>query len=117
MADPVLNHPFSHDGHPDHVERLASYWAEVFGGPPAYSRTCGGHSAMLELHARTGAGEDYARRFAACFRRAVEQAGIPVHLRQRMSDYIDVAVQEVEQVSPPDAVVPPDLPMPQWGSR
>ncbi len=33
LQDPVLNHPFSHPGHPDHVQRLGSYWAEVFGGP------------------------------------------------------------------------------------
>ena len=32
LADPVLEHPFSHGVSPDHVERLASYWAEVFGG-------------------------------------------------------------------------------------
>src|SRR5690348_16344499 len=49
LADPVLNHPFSHPGHPRHVERLADYWAEVFGGPPAYTQEAGGHSAMLDL--------------------------------------------------------------------
>jgi hemoglobin len=47
LQDPVLNHPFSHPGHPQHVQRLAGYWAEVFGGPARYSHTCGGHSAML----------------------------------------------------------------------
>ena len=27
LADPELNHPFSHPGqHPQHVERLAAYW-------------------------------------------------------------------------------------------
>ncbi len=40
LADPELNHPFSHPGqHPQHVERLAAYWAEVMGGPPLYSVT------------------------------------------------------------------------------
>ena len=39
LADPELNHPFSHDDlHPQHVERLAAYWTEVLGGPPAYSQ-------------------------------------------------------------------------------
>jgi hemoglobin len=34
LADPELNHPFSHPGqNPRHVERLAAYWAEVMGGP------------------------------------------------------------------------------------
>jgi hemoglobin len=47
LADPELNHPFSHpDQHPQHVERLAAYWAEVLGGPPAYSKNCGDHSGV-----------------------------------------------------------------------
>lgn len=41
LADPELNHPFSHpDRHPQHVERLAAYWAEVMGGPAEFSRSC-----------------------------------------------------------------------------
>jgi hypothetical protein len=55
LADPVLEHPFSHMGNPEHVQRLADYWGEVFGGPPIYSRSFGGHSAMLSLHANQGA--------------------------------------------------------------
>ena len=46
----MLNHPFSHLGNPQHVERLANYWAEVFGGPER-SELYGGHSAMLGIHA------------------------------------------------------------------
>jgi len=34
---------------------LASYRAEVFGGPLRYSQTCDGHSAMLTIHAGMGA--------------------------------------------------------------
>jgi hemoglobin len=49
LADPELNHPFSHGGRPDHLERLAGYWAEVFGGPPRYTEEWGGHSAMLDV--------------------------------------------------------------------
>ena len=34
LADPELNHPFSHPGqNPRHVERLGAYWAQVMGGP------------------------------------------------------------------------------------
>ena len=33
LADPELNHPFSHPGQdPHHIERLAAYLAEVLGG-------------------------------------------------------------------------------------
>ncbi|HVH95212.1 MAG TPA: oxidoreductase, partial [Nocardioidaceae bacterium] len=41
LADPVLEHPFSHGVHAEHVERLAAYWAEVFGGPRTYSVSYG----------------------------------------------------------------------------
>ena len=55
LADPELNHPFSHeDLNPHHVERLGAYWAEVMGGPPVYSREYSDHSAMLNLHAGRG---------------------------------------------------------------
>jgi truncated hemoglobin YjbI len=60
LEDPVLSHPFSHPGNPHHVERLADYWAEVFGGPPQYSESFGGHSAMLRIHAGQEADEDLA---------------------------------------------------------
>src|SRR5256885_11848315 len=67
LEDPVLSHPFSHPGHPRHVERLAEYWAEVFGGPARYSQSSGGHSAMLGIHAGQGADQDLGARFVACF--------------------------------------------------
>ncbi|MGO9140793.1 MAG: oxidoreductase, partial [Streptosporangiaceae bacterium] len=68
LADPELNHPFSHPGqHPQHVERLAAYWAEVLGGPPSYSRSCGSQSALLEMHAGNGDMSDLGRRFVDCF--------------------------------------------------
>ncbi len=36
LADEALNHPFSHPGHPEHIQRLASYWAEgSWAGPVA----------------------------------------------------------------------------------
>src|ERR1700722_3322523 len=37
MADDVVGHAFSHGFHPQHVERLAAYWAEALGGPRPYS--------------------------------------------------------------------------------
>src|SRR5262250_2843302 len=33
MADDVVAHAFSHGFHPQHVERLAAYWAEALCGP------------------------------------------------------------------------------------
>ena len=116
LEDPVLNHPFSHPGHPQHVQRLAGYWAEVFGGPPHYSRSCGGQSAMLELHAGTGADSDLGERFVGCFVKAADDAGLPddPEFRQALRSYMEWAVGLVMSYSPAGSAVPAQLAMPHW---
>jgi hemoglobin len=116
LADPELNHPFSHPGHPDHVERLAWYWMEVFGGPARFSASCGGHSAMLTLHASTGAGGDFGERFVACFVQAADDAGLPedADLRAGLRSYMEWAVDEVLSYAPQGSIVPSDQPVPRW---
>jgi hemoglobin len=116
LEDPVLEHPFSHPGHPDHVERLASYWAEVFGGPPRYSQGCGGHVAMLSIHAGTSAEADLGTRFVRCFVQAADDADLPAdpELRAALRAYMEWAVADVMSYAPPDAVVPDQAPLPRW---
>jgi hemoglobin len=116
LLDPKLNHPFSHPGHPDHVRRLAAYWAEVFGGPALYSQSCGGHSAMLGIHAGQGAHEDLGDRFVDCFVRAADDAGLPddAEFRGALRSYMEWAVQEVLAYSPYGSQVAPNLPVPRW---
>jgi hemoglobin len=117
LEDPVLSHPFSHPGNPEHVERLADYWSEVFGGRSRYSESFGGHPAMLEIHARQGADDDLGRRFVEAFVRAADDAGLPEDpgFRDALRDYMKWAVAEVLAFSPEDSVVPEDLRMPRWG--
>jgi hemoglobin len=118
LADPELNHPFSHPGqHPQHVERLAAYWAEVLGGPPAYSRACGGDQpGVLRIHAHHGDMTDLGRRFVRCFGAAMDDAGLPddTEFRAAMLAYMRWAVADVLAYSPKDAVVPAQAPVPHW---
>jgi len=116
LQDPVLNHPFSHPGQPDHVTRLATYWAEVFGGPVDYSRSFGGHSAMLGVHAAQGADHDLGERFLRCFVQAADDAGLPAdaEFRAVLRAYMEWAVAEVVSYSPPGSQVPADLAVPHW---
>jgi hemoglobin len=116
LLDPVLEHPFSHTGNPEHVQRLAEYWGEVLGGPPAYSGSYGGHTAMLALHANQDAESDLGDRFVAVFDEAVAGAPIPEdpELRAALHDYMAWATDEVMAYSPRDAVVPKGLPTPRW---
>jgi hemoglobin len=118
LADPELNHPFSHPGqHPHHVERLAAYWAEVPGGPPSYSRSCGEQSALLELHAGNGDMSDLGHRFTECFLTAADDAGLPGDpaFRPALRAYMEWAVEHFIGYPDRDASVPAGLPMPPLG--
>jgi len=116
LRDPVLNHPFSHPGHPDHVQRLASYWAEVFGGPPRYTQSCGDQSAVLSIHAGTGAEDDLGARFVSCFVQAADDAGLPgdAEFRAALRSYMEWALAQVMACSPPGSRVAPGLRVPRW---
>jgi hemoglobin len=116
LADPVLEHPFSHGVRPDHVERLAAYWSEVFGGPPRFSSEFGGHSGMLGIHAGQGMGPDLGARFVACFVAAADDAGLPPdpELRAALRTYMEWATGQMYAYNDRGSVVPPDMPMPRW---
>ena len=118
LADPELNHPFSHPGqHPQHVERLAAYLAEVMGGPPQYSTERGGdQTGLVLLHSGNGDMSDLGRRFADCFMLAADDAGWPddPRFRAALRVNIDRAVNDVALSHPHDSAVPAALPIPRW---
>jgi hemoglobin len=117
LRDPELNHPFSHPGqHPQHVERLAAYWAEVMGGPPQYSSECGDQSHVLYMHSNNGAMDDLGRRFVDCFVQAADDAELPAdpEFRAALRAYMEWAVAEVLTYSPHGSTVPSGVSMPHW---
>ena len=117
LADPELNHPFSKpDGHPQHVERLGLYWAEVLGGPPRFSAQCSDQSAVLRMHAGNGDMSDLGERFERCFDAAMDDAGLPAdpEFRAAMRAYMHCAVGEfIAHPDGPESVAP-DAAMPRW---
>jgi hemoglobin len=116
LQDPELSHAFSHGVNPEHIERLAAYWAEVFGGPTRYSDSHGGHSAMLGVHAGEGIGEGWDARFVACFMQAADDAGLPDEpdFRAALRSYMEWAAREVDAYAPPGSRVAAGLAMPRW---
>src|SRR3977135_2716401 len=116
LQDPELNHPFSQGVHPEHIQRLAAYWAEVFGGPTRYSESHGGHSTMLGIHAGQGAGDDYGPRFVACFMQAADDIGLPddAEFRASLRLYMEWATQEVISYAPNVSEVPAGMATPHW---
>jgi hemoglobin len=116
LADPELNHPFSHgDLDPRHVERLGWYWAEVMGGPPRFTEECGDHAGVLTMHAGNGDMTDLGRRFVDCFVRAADDAGLPADpgLRAALRAYMEWAVGDVLAHAEPGDV-PAAAPVPRW---
>lgn len=89
MADEVVSHAFSHGFQPDHTERLAAYWAEALGGPPAYTDTYGDESYVVRIHSGNGEHAGMDRRAVACFDQALLDVGLAGddRLRQALHDY------------------------------
>ncbi|WP_436519642.1 group II truncated hemoglobin [Actinoplanes sp. HUAS TT8] len=115
LADPVLEHPFSHVGNPDHVRNLAGYWGEVLGGPRVYSERHGGHPAMLRIHANQCDEDPFSARFREVFDEAVAST-LPddPELRSALHDYMAAATAEVSAIFPTAATVDDGLGMPHW---
>ena len=116
LADPELNHPFSHGGHPQHLERLAAYWGEVLGGPATYTQSLGTQTSALQMHAGNGDMSDLGRRFVDCFVAAMDDAALPAdtEFRAAMSAYMRWAVPAFIGHPVDDSAIPPGLTTPRW---
>ncbi len=117
LADPELNHPFSHeDQNPQHIERLAAYWAEVMGGPASYTGSMGDQTSLLVMHSGNGDMTDLGRRFVTCFVQAMDDAGLPADpdFRAAMTAYMRWAVADVLLYSDPGSHVPHGVAIPHW---
>ena len=76
MADDVVAHAFSHGFHPQHVERLAAYWAEALGGPSTYSDSYGDETTVVKMHSGNGEHDEMDGRAIAYFDQALVDVGL-----------------------------------------
>ena len=117
MEDEVVGHAFRHGVHPQHTERLAAYWGEALGGPPAYSSTYGDETFVLGLHSGNGEHEEMDDRAIACFDQALVDSGLAAdaRLRQALHDYFAWATRVAMTRYPESAdQVPAGLVVPHW---
>jgi hemoglobin len=117
MADEVVSHAFSHGFHPQHTDRLAAYWAEALGGPPAYSDAFGDETSVVRMHSGNGVHTEMDRRAIACFDEALVDAGLATddRLRRVLHDYFAWATTvSVAQFHESADDVPDGLPIPRW---
>jgi hemoglobin len=117
MADAVVSHAFQHGFEPDHVERLAAYWAEALGGPTTYSDRYGDETSVVRIHSGNGIHHEMDQRAITCFDQALADLGIadddPV--RPVLHDYFAWATTTSmarHHESADD--VPSGLPIPRW---
>lgn len=116
LADEIVSHAFSHGYHPQHVERLAAYWGEAWGGPPVFSEQCGTEAAVVRMHSCNGPHEEMDRRAIECFDRAMEQIGLKgTELYGVLHDYFTWMTKKTMAEYPENADnIPPDLRIPRW---
>jgi hemoglobin len=117
LADPVASHPFGHAGlHPQHVERLAAYWGEALGGPPAYTETMGDEAAVLRMHAGNGTHRELDALVVELFDGAMDDVGLTEQpLRGVLHDYFAWSTDRMGlHPDSPDSV-DDDARMPHWG--
>jgi hemoglobin len=117
MADEVVAHAFSYGFNPQHVERLAAYWAEALGGPNAYSSNYGDETTVVKIHSGNGEHHEMDRRAIACFDQALVDTGRTKNdaLRQVLHDYFAWATTTtMSRYHDSAADVPNNLTIPRW---
>ncbi len=100
--------------HPAHV---AAFLGEVFGGPPAYSASHGGHAGMIRHHLGRHLTEAQRRRWIALLLDAARDVGAPQdpEFNAALVAYLEWGSRLAVINSQPDAEVHADAPMPIWG--
>ena len=100
--------------HPQHV---ATWLAEVFGGPARYTEERGGYPHMLAKHRDRGLTEPMRRRWVTLICDAADEAGLPddPEFRSAFVAYIEWGTRLAVANSQPGASPPPKAPVPRWG--
>lgn len=118
LADPVVSHAFLHPGlHPDHEARLAAYWGEALGGPPAYTSALGDQSRVMRIHSGNGEHAEMDERAQTCFALAMDDAGLPAdeRLRTALVAWFRWATADLARYPHSPDAVPSGLEVPHWG--
>jgi hemoglobin len=115
LTDDVVGHAFRHGVHGEHLERLAAYWGEALGGPPAYSAAYGDESSVVRMHSGNGRHDEMDRRAIACFDAAMADVAVADELRPVLHDYFAWATTTAMSGYHESADdVPDGLRIPRW---
>ncbi len=115
-ADPVLE-PVFRGMDPGHARHVAAWVGEVFGGPPVYSTTRGGHGHMVSRHLGRGITEEQRRRWLTLLLTTADEVGLPddPEFRASLVGYLEWGSRLAVMFSAPGASAPAEEePMPAW---
>jgi hemoglobin len=116
LADPLLQ-PLFGQGKPEHVDHIAAFTAESFGGPDRFSRELG-FAHLIAAHRGLRIGEEQRLRFVELYMAALDAAGMPADpaFREAVREHVEfgsrVALQNSNATS--DAELHPLREVPRW---
>ena len=101
----------------DHPHNVATWLAEVFGGPPDYTEHHGGYHHMVTKHLGLGITEEQRARWAQLIGLAADDAGLPAdpEFRSAFMAYVEWGTRLALANSQPGAEPPEQAPVPRWG--
>ncbi|HEX3426697.1 MAG TPA: CDGSH iron-sulfur domain-containing protein [Acidimicrobiales bacterium] len=113
--DPMLAPLFANMS-ADHPQRVATWLAEVFGGPSRYSEDYGGYPRMLSQHIGRGLTEEWRQRWVELLMRSAREAGLPndAEFASAFQSYIQWGSRLAVENSQTNAHPPKHMPMPHW---
>ena len=101
----------------DHPEHVATWLAEVFGGPSDYTDHHGGYPHMLSKHLGLAISEAQRSRWVFLIASSADEAGLPAdpEFRSAFLAYVEWGTRLAMGNSAPGATPPPRAPVPRWG--
>jgi hemoglobin len=101
----------------DHSHNVATWLAEVFGGPSDYTEEHGGYPHMVSKHLGLAISEAQRARWAQLIGLAADDAGLPPdpEFRSAFAAYIEWGTRLALENSQPGADPPREAPVPRWG--
>jgi hemoglobin len=100
-----------------HPQYVATWLAEVFGGPSRYTEERGGYPHMLSKHRNLAITEEQRRRWVDLICDAADDAGLPddPEFRSAFVAYVEWGTRLALANSQPGVAPPPKAPVPRWG--
>jgi hemoglobin len=102
------------DDHPRHV---ATWFAEVFGGPASYTEELGGYTRMVSKHLGLQISEPQRARWVQLIGLAADDVELPSdpEFRSAFMAYVEWGTRLALANSQPGADPPREAPVPRWG--